>query len=250
MKHARKSAGISVFLLLAIALPGPAFGQDPPKLTFSHQIRTKLYIGTPIECDSLPHIPPAAPGTYAAKVLAYFTLCQTTDANFQENPIDGRANPVDARITAIVHFRFTCQVGNPIPVDLGQMTVISTTPGLEPLQFSGIINPTTTVNTILADGKWAFVVSGSPSVAGEIPFQAISNRATSAIWHRVTGIITCGVSNGMPTGRNLVYVTQATRFPSHRTYWYTGTGVFQRIGHTLLQNPFKHLWSLPAVPAP
>ena len=251
MKHGKKAATISVFLVLAIAVPGSAFGA-PRKLTFNKQIRTKMYIGTPIVCDPVGTVEftPLQPGRYVAKLAAQKALCEATDAFFQENPMDGTANPVDARLTAIVNFKWACEVGKVVPVDLAQVVVVSTTPGLEPGGFSGIANATTTANTILADGEWAFVASGHPAAAGELPFSAIRARANTDIWHRAHGKIICGVdSRGWPNGKVRFSLTM-TRFPSHRSYWYTFAGVFIRIAHNEFQNAFSNLWFLPAAPGP
>jgi hypothetical protein len=239
---------LSVLLAVAIAPEGEA-----QMLTFNRQVRTKMFIANiPLNmCDPVGVLgPPTGPG-WLARSAAFIAFCKATSLG--ENPPNGEIySPLDARNLAIVSFRWQCQVGSSIPVNLGQVTPVGAFPGMEG-PFTGVANPIATANQILADGSWRFVASGHPSPFVEPAFQAQRIRFRTDIWHRASGSMSCGVDGrGNPTS-TMNFMLSTTHFPSHRSYLYDSNvnpAAFQRIVHNKAQGLFSNLWYLPPVGAP
>src|SRR5499433_497365 len=187
--------GLSAILAIGVGQEGTA-----QVLTFDRQVRTKMFINTiPLSmCDPVGVLGPPTGPAWLAKSAAYIALCKRTSLG--ENPPNGEIySPLDARNLAIVSFRWQCQVGSFIPVNLGQVTPVGAFAGMEG-PFMGTANPIATANQILADGTWGFVASGHPSLFVEPAFQAMRIRFRTNIWHRAAGRMSCGVDGrGNPT---------------------------------------------------
>ena len=241
---------IALSTMFAVGLSQESIAQV---LTFDRQVRTKMFINTiPLNmCDPVGVLGPPTGPAWLAKSAAYIALCKRTSLG--ENPPNGENySPLDARNLAIVSFRWQCQVGSSIPVNLGQVTPVGAFAGMEG-QFMGVVNPIATANQILADGTWGFVASGHPSLFVEPAFQAMRIRLRTNIWHRAAGRMSCGVDGrGNPTS-TMNFRLSATHFPSHRSYLYDATvnpPAFQRVAHNKTQGFFSNLWYLPAVGSP
>src|SRR5262249_30618980 len=144
--------------------------------------------------------------------------------------------------------------GTTMPVNIGEVTPIATIGGPEPFKQTGAANPILIRNDILTDGTWAMVSSGHPARILEIGFQEHRLRSNTNIWHRLSGKITCGTdAEGTPTFTVDTQFTDATKFPSHRSYLYDapagGEPKFVRIQNSLRQGTFSNLWFLPPIPS-
>ncbi len=237
----------------AVALCSASVGlQAQQRLTFSIRFENKLFIST---------IPPAAcgaaavlgPGAGRVRTAAFMTFCQAT--SLAENPpTPAIVAPLDARIRGGIDVQWQCQVGNPIPVGQGNMARLATAGGNEgppALGIKGVVNPIATRNNILANGSFGYVLSGRPNAVVEPAFQLFRARATTDIWNRVTGVISCGVdTRGLPTA-TVNTTLLATLFPSHKLWYRTPMAAPAPILlFNMAQGAFSNLWFLPPVPAP
>ena len=184
-------------------------------------------------------------------MAAYFAFCRATDSQFLENPPTGStAPPLDARVAIVMNLKWKCQVGQALPTGLANITFVDSVGGPEPAGLTGVVNPVTTKNTMLADGKWSFVASGHPHPATNVIFNSHRIRLNTDIWHRADGNVSCSIDGkGRPSSR-IAFTLNGTRFPSHRSWFYTVAGRKVRQAHNILQQAFSNLWFLPPVPAP
>lgn|GEM_PF-6326766 len=247
-RWARNLVGLSAMLALGIGQES-----DAQVLTFNRQIRTKMFINNiPLNmCDPVGVLGLPTGPTWLARSAAYVALCKRTSLG--ENPPNGEnVSPLDARTLSIVSFRWQCQTGTSVPVNLGQVIPVGSFAGPEG-PFTGVVNPIDTANQILANGTWGFVSSGHPSPFVEPAFQAMRIRFRTNIWHRAAGSMSCGVDGrGNPT-TTMNFRLSATHFPSHRSYLYDSAvepPAFQRVVHNKTQGLFSNLWYLPAVGSP
>jgi len=172
------------------------------------------------------------------------TFCQASSLG-ENPPLPNIVAPLDARIRGGADVRWKCQSGNAAPVLFGGIDPLTTASG------TGIVNPITTRNNILANGTFGYVLSGHPNPIVEPRFQVHRFRANPDIWDKVTGTITCGTDkNNLPTSRvNTRYTT--TLFPSHKLWFRTPAGAAATsILFNRPQGNFSDLWFLPIIPVP
>jgi len=223
----------------------------PTGTTFSKEIRTKMYIGPIGSCDPIGVLGYPTSPLGLARQIAYMTFCKATDRFFGENPPTGeQSTPLNARVLSIVRFIWECQPNRSLPVAI-QITPVASIGGPEPFGLVGLASPIAAVNQVLVDGTWSFVASGRPAPASEPSFQVHRPRFNFYIWHRVAGSIACGTDGtGAATSSITTRFTNATRFPSHRSYFHDVNGAFLKQNETILQHQFSNLWFLPATMAP
>lgn len=248
--------------LLGLFLVGPRTAAAQAALTFTVRYESKLFIDRipvtscgPVRALGLPPVNPTVLPVYQARFAAYMTFCIATDLIFQENPPTGAIiTPLDSRIAGPVTLSYRCRAGNTLPIAPVSLVAAPSAGGPEPMNFTGVANPTTLRDGILASGSWGMVVSGHPHRLGaEPPFQAIEPRLRTNIWNRLAGRITCGVdARGLPTSHHRDQL-RTSLFPSHRVWFRSPANAPQGKAKTHIyvkQASFGELWNLPAVPAP
>jgi hypothetical protein len=223
-------------------------GSSELALEFSKQVRSKLFIG-PIgdACDPL-GVVPLGPH-FSERVAAYLVFCRLTDG-LQDDPASGSEGPpLRARVLAIVDLRWSCRAGENTPL-VGAVTPVAAIGGPEPLGLQGTAHPITVRDDLATDGTWAYVASGRPHPLAEIGFQIHRPRFRSDIWHHVAGSVHCETSaSGDIRSRIEVHFEEATRFPSHRAYFYGGIDApaFEQASSIVHQHALSNLWYLPEV---
>lgn len=251
----RRFIMILMTVLLSAMLVTIASAQE--KRTFFRQIRTKLFIAPDLDCDALAVVKPFPfPQYYLERLAAYVAFCLITDLSYQENPLTGvvQSPILDARIVSGVKINVTCEAGRALPIS-GELHEKFTFGGVEvkALNISGAVNPLATANHLATNGTWAYVASGRPNLLLEPMFKVHNFRQTPYIWHRIEGVATC-ITNPDGTIGDLdmdVRFTTSTRFPSHRSYWYSKNDVFLgNAGIDVQQQAFSNLWVLPPVGTP
>jgi hypothetical protein len=219
----------------------------PMILTFSHELRSKLFIAGVPTCGPDPAPWWAGPGHWAA----WRAFCAVTAATYVENPPNGLAPvPLDARVLGVGQATWRCQAGNAAPIAFANAVAGISAGGMEG-PFLGVAWPVGVRNSLLVNGTWGMVSSGRPNPAVEPTFQAIWPRWPPDIWNKIATSITCGVdAQGRPTATSNFNLT-ATWFPSHRVWRRSPiANPVAGVLFNLPQRALSDLWALPPIPAP